>query len=320
MRIYPKHIELAIVTSNMLHRQPVKNALEDALYIADSMAPDVWGCQESEGYRTVLSQIPNYGYMAVKNPSKSELQDPVLYNKSTMAPVSYKTHKMIKGKAGAYPDRYTNEAHLITKQDGMHVWYFNTHSNHHVEVGGLPRPEMNARVKTATEHFRKMAALVQARAKGGNSVVFWGGDLNVDVNNDLKENWHGFPHYIFSRHNMISVFEELKVNWSGRVLDWIGSCNEDKDVKALSVTRSPDSVHSDHRFVKAVYSIPRTKTSAGGKPPTTAPQDPDQYPWIDPVTGDTIDEFIPQPATPLPPAQPQIVGTWDHSVCCRKNG
>lgn len=271
MRVTAKTLEISVVTSNMLHGQALGNARADANWIVDNFAPDIWGAQESEGYGSVLSNLTGYGYAtaADRTGMGAAAQVPIMYNTKTMRLISVNAEKMHDGKAHEYPSRWVQYARFADRKDGNTIWYFNTHLNSHLEHGG--QPYAIPRVELSTHHITRLAEMVTSHTTG-SAICFWGGDFNVDEDADNKFNWKGFPNAIFHQYGLVSIYDELNTpadfdTHGTRKIDIIGSHNKDIRAKALRVERSPDSVHSDHRFVRATFSIDRVVKSGAQDPP-----------------------------------------------------
>lgn len=306
--------ELKIVTSNLLHNQPIANPEEDANWIIANWHPDIWGCQEAEKYGTMLSTIsPNYALAIHDRTLRGpDVECPILYKKDTMRHVQSFARRIHGGKKppNGYPARYVNFSHFVDRRSNQSIWYFNTHLDPHLEHAG--HPYNLPRIPLETRHLKILANLVVEHSVG-NNIGFWGGDFNIDEDADNKVNWGGFANAIFHKAGLQSIYDELSTPASfdtagNRKIDVIGSYKGDKRVTGRDVVRSPESVHSDHRFVMATYDVKRmkgVKTPAGSTNPLEY-DDPYTLPSADPEA----------PAQPWKPTATDKGPVKDHTDCC----
>lgn len=306
--------KLILVTSNLLHNQPIANPEEDANWIIANWHPDIWGCQESENYGKMLSTVsPNYGLAIHDRTLKGpDVECPILYKRDTMRHVASFARRIHAGKAppNGYPARYVNFSHFIDRRSNQSIWYFNTHLDPHIETNG--HPNNLPRVPLQTKHLHALANLVVAHGTGDH-IAFWGGDFNLDEDADNKVNWGGFANSIFHKAGLQSIYDELGTPASfdtlgNRKVDVIGSYKPDGRVSGKDVHRSPNSVHSDHRFVMAEYDVVRKKgvsTPVGSTNPLEY-NDPYRLPSAEPEA----------PAVPWKPTRTDHGPIKDHTSCC----
>lgn len=122
MKVLQKTVELSIVTSNMEHRRAAAAVAADRDYVVNTFKPDIWGAQECEGYIDILKAAKGYKVALPSNPTGVEKQNPIMYRDDTMRLISAGARKIHDGKAGEYPARYVNWAHLKDRIDGNSIW------------------------------------------------------------------------------------------------------------------------------------------------------------------------------------------------------
>ena len=300
-----KTIQMRVVTSNIKVSMPQPQVREDANWIIDNFHPNLWFTQESQRHHATLKSLPGYGFWAPDGKNIGQTSKTLLWLQEDFMFKGGRSFKLNWDP----PDRaqwkdlalWMNMVHLQPrKAKQLDVYGFTMHTYTQVQQGGMPKDPDSAIQKAATAAYKRIAEIIESYANREHSVVFWGGDLNVNWTQDAGRS-KLFPNHIFTSHGMTAIYDELDERATS--VDIIGSHkNTQKKCKAKNIRHSPRSVNSDHRFMLGVYEIKGVKRddNAGGETPSVPGEEPEA------------------PSSPGQKFEPDLGHNEeiDHSDCC----
>lgn len=279
-----RNLDMRVVTSNIKVSMPSAQVKQDAAWIKENFKPDLWLTQETNHHHDELRAVQDYGFFTPKNNPGIGIQSKsILWNQKTMEFVGGRGFKLNWDPPNTrhWNDiaLWMNMVHLKPrKAKALSIYGFSFHTYVGIAAGGHPRNPTSELQKAATAAWRKIGEVVQDYANKENSVVFWGGDLNVNWTADGGKS-KIFPVSIFHEHGMRSIYD--MIDERALTVDVVGThLKAIKRVNAHGWRLSPASVHSDHRFGLATFTIKgvRNDSTGGDDDEEPSPETPEPEP------------------------------------------